>query len=128
MKNYLILSLFFCQNLFSKIEHVKIKKENSTVFFANIAGYFEGEMNYTLICDSDGLRCSPDYVIDEFKITYGEKSFMIYGHTIPDSICSDIGLCCIQGIIFFTNITAVNEFNEKIIVNPLNLILTKNED
>lgn len=128
MKKLLILNLFFHFFSSAQTDHIKIKKERPTSFFGNIAGYYEGEINYSLLCDERGITCSSDYIVDQFTMQYGEKEFIIYGKNIPDSICVDVRNCCLSGMVFFTNITAFHKIDrERIIVNPFNLILIKDE-
>ncbi len=127
MKKLLIISLLTYFNLHSQTETVKLKKEKEISFFPSIAGYFEGEINYSLICDSEGIKCPHGFTIDEFTLNYGDQKIQIFDNKVPDSICLKLGVCCIGEMIFFTNITAKNRFSERIFLSPFSLTLTKNE-
>ncbi len=128
MKKLLVLSLVFPFFCFGQPEHIRIKKEKPTAFFGNIAGYTDGEINYSLLCDESGISCSADYIVDQFTVRYGQKECIIYGKNLPDTICRDIGNCCQNDMIFCTNITGFHKTNgERIFVYPLNLIITKDD-
>lgn len=128
MKNLLILSLFFHFYSHSQSDHVQIKKEKQTSFFGNIAGISSGEIHHSLLCIETGIVCSKEYIVDQFTIQYGKKRFVIYGKNIPDSICMDIGICCSNDMVFFTDITAFHKLDRnRIFVYPFNLTLIKDE-
>lgn len=128
MKSLLVLNLFFHFTIFCQSEHIQIKKEKPISFFGSIAGISSGEINYSLLCIESGIVCSNDYIVDQFTIQYGEKQFVIYGKSIPDSICLDIGMCCYTDMVFFTNITAFHKIDRsRIFVYPFNLSLKKDE-
>ena len=125
MKKLLIISILSYFNLYSQTESIKLKKENEISFFPSIAGYFDGEINYTLICDSEGIKCPNGFIIDQFSLSFGDQKIIIYDNKIPNSICAKLGSCCIGDILFFTNITAKNSLNETIFLSPFSLTLTK---
>ena len=127
MKNLLILSFFLHLNAYSQVDKVRLKKEKQTSFFANIEGYYDGEINSFLICSSKGIVCSKEFVVTKFNMRYGDKSHIIKGNCIPDSICLDLRSCCNNEIIFFTDIVGVNKLDEYIYVNPFSLIAVKHE-
>lgn len=128
MRNLLVLSLLFCFHSFAQSDHIQIKKEKQTSFFGSIAGISSGEIKNSLLCIETGIVCSSDYIVDQFTIQYGEKQFVIYGKSIPDSICMDIGICCSTDMVFFTDITAFHKIDRsRIFVYPFNLSLTKDE-
>ena len=128
MKNLLVLSVFFHCFVYGQTEHVEIKKEKQTAFFGSIAGISSGEIDYSLLCIETGIVCSKEYIVDQFTIQFGEKSFVIYGKNIPDSLCMEIGICCSNDMIFFTDITAFHKIDRnRIFVYPFNLTLVKDE-
>jgi hypothetical protein len=127
MKNLLIINLLILQSVFSQTETIQLKKDKEITFFPSIAGYFEGPINYSLICDSEGIKCPHGFKIDRFNLNYGDKKVSINGNTIPDSICIQLGSFYLGEMIFFTNITAVNNLNERIFLSPFSLTPIKNE-
>lgn len=127
MRNLLILSLFIQVSVYAQKDHIQIKKEKQTSYFPNIAGYSYGEMNYSLMCSEIAVNGTTEYEVDKFTLQYGLKEFIIYGNTIPDTICVDIGRCCINGMVFITNITGINKNKDRIFLYPINLTLIKND-
>ena len=125
MTPLLIINFLMLQSVFSQTESIKLKKEIN--FFPSIAGYFDGPINYSLICDEGGIKCPHGFKIDHFNLDYSDKSININGNKIPDSICVQIGTYYIGEMIFFTNISAVNISNERIFLSPFSLIPVKNE-
>jgi hypothetical protein len=127
MKKLLIIKSLLFQTVFSQTETILLKKEKEITFFPSIAGYFNGQINYSLICDKGGIKCPHGFIIDHFNLNYGDKNIEIKGNTIPDSICIQIGSFYLGEMIFFTNITAVNNSKERIFLSPFSLTPIKNE-
>jgi hypothetical protein len=125
MKVLLIINFLILQKVLSQTETIQLRKE--IIFFPSIAGYYEGQINYSLICDEDGIKCSNGFTIDHFNLEYGNKKSSINGNKIPDSICVQLGSYYIGEMVFFTNITAVNNLNERIFLSPFSLIPIKND-
>ena len=127
MKSLLIINLLFLKIVFSQTETIQLKKEKEITFFPSIAGYFEGPINYSLICNEEGIKCPHGFKIDHFNINFSDKKTSINGNKIPDSICVQLGRYYIGEMVFFTNITAVNNLNERIFLTPFSLTPIKNE-
>jgi hypothetical protein len=133
MKRRLVLSLLFqlltAVRMVAQTDHVSLKKEKQTSFFGNIGGYSDGDVNYSILFDAAGIVCAKDYVVDQFTIQYGIKERVIYGERISDSIAVEISNCCINSMLFFTNITGHHLLTgEQIYVYPFNLTVRKNEE
>lgn len=127
MKKLLIINVLLIQTVLSQTETIHLKREKEITFFPSIAGHFDGPINYSLICDDEGIKCPHGFKIDHFNLNYGDKKMSVNGNKIPDSICVQLGSFFIGEMIFFTNITAVNDFNERIFLSPFSLIPIKNE-
>ena len=128
MVKLLLLNLFIPFITYCQVDHIVIKKEKSTSLFANISGYSEGEIGYSLICSEIEANNFSNYEVTEFKISFGTKDYIVSGNRIPDTICFEIANCCINSMIFFTNIMGVNKDDESLIyLLPLNLTLVKND-
>ncbi len=128
MVKLLLLNLFIPFITYCQVDHIVIKKEKSTSLFANISGYSEGEIRYSLICSEIEANNFSNYEVTEFKISFGTKDYIVSGNRIPDTICFEIANCCINSMIFFTNIMGVNKDDESLIyLLPLNLTLVKND-
>lgn len=127
MKKLLIINILLIQIVFSQTETIQLKKEKEITFFPSIAGHYDGPINYFLICDEDGIKCPHGFKIDRFNLNYGENKVIINGNKIPDSICVQLGSFNLGEMIFFTNITAVNNLNERIFLSPFSLTPIKNE-
>ncbi len=129
MKTLLILSFFIQITTFCQKESVIIKKQYQNSFFGNIAGLSLGTINYNLICNRIEVNGRNDYVVDGFKIQYGQKEFEITGNYLPDSLCKEIRICCgYNSMIFLTNITATHiENGKQVFLAPMNLILIRND-
>ncbi len=127
MKKLLIINTLLIQSVFSQTETIQLKKEKEITFFPNIAGHYDGPINYSLICDEEGIKCPHGFNIDHFNLNYGDQKMNINGNKIPDSVCVQLGSFYIGQMLFFTNITAVNNSNERIFLSPFSLTLIKNE-
>ena len=56
MKSLIIINLLFLKIVLSQTETIKLKKEKEITFFPSIAGYFEGPINYSLICNEEVIK------------------------------------------------------------------------
>ncbi len=128
MVKLLLLNVFIPFLTISQVDHIVLKKEKPTSLFANISGYSEGEIGSSLICSEITATNFSNYEVTDFKIQFGLKEYLIVGNRIPDSICFEIANCCVNSMIFFTNIMGVNkEDGSQIYLLPLNLTLVKND-
>lgn len=127
MKVLLTLSLFFSFLTFSQVEHVKISKSEN--LFPNISGIFSGEISYVDLCNPSGIVCSSGYKIVKFTLQYSDgqndKTETFLGNKIPESLCDRIARNNMNQMIFFTDITAVNDEGKIIVLTSFNLIPTK---
>lgn len=107
-----------------------VKRYNYHPVLANIQ---VGDIAYWKLCDSVGLYTREKCSILSFDMRYFGKNGItetkISGHTIPDSICTEIGVYGIGNMIFFTNIKAMTHDDYKILhLLPMNLTPVKRED
>ena len=127
MKVLLILSLFISFLAFSQVEHIKISKSEN--LFPNISGVFSGEISYEDLCNPSGIVSSSGYKIVQFTLQYSDgqndKTETFTGNKIPESLCNRIARNNMNQMIFFTDITAVNDEGKIIILTSFNLIPSK---
>lgn len=128
MVKLLLLNIFIPFIAISQVDHIVLKKEKPTSLFANISGYSEGEIRYSLICSEISANNYSNYEVTEFKLQFGLKDYIISGNRIPDTLCFEIANCCVNSMIFFTNIMGVNKEDGSLVyLLPLNLTLVKND-
>ncbi len=127
MKVLLTLSLFVSFLTFSQVEHIKISKSEN--LYPNISGIFSGEISYVDLCNPIGIVCSSGYKIVKFTLQYSDgqndKTETFLGNKIPDLLCDRIARNNMNQMIFFTDITAVNDEGKIIILTSFNLIPSK---
>jgi hypothetical protein len=127
MKVLLTLSLFISFLTYSQVEHVKISKSEN--LYPNISGVYSGEISYVDLCKPLGIVCSSGYKIVKFTLQYSDgqndKTESFLGNKIPESLCDRIARNNMNQMIFFTDITAVNDEGKIMILTSFNLIPTK---
>ena len=127
MKVLLILSLFFSFFTYCQVEHVKISKSEN--LYPNISGVYSGEISYIDLCNPSGIVCSSGYKIMKFTLQYSDgqndKTEIFLGNKIPETLCDRIARNNMNQMIFFTDITAVNDEGKLMILTSFNLIPSK---
>lgn len=129
MKVLLTLSLLISFFSSAQIEHIKLEKKES--IFPNIAGVYNGVIAAEKFCDTSGIVCSKELKVIKFTLQYSDgeqdKIETFHGNTIPDKICMKIATNCLNQMIFFTEILAINLDGKIINLTSFNLVPIKNE-
>jgi hypothetical protein len=130
------MKIFLAFNLlinisFAQTDSIRVVKMRN--YFPSLAGVQTGEIQYSSLCDSLGLTLREEGSIQSFVITYQDGSdyekVQVNGNTIPDSICTKIGMYGLRSMIFITKIEAIiNRGTEVVQLNSMNLIPIKRED
>jgi hypothetical protein len=126
-------SLLLSFSSLAQVEHVKVIKSNveKSPYFAHIGSYYEGEIPYPLLCNSEGISSSQGFRVVSFTIQFGyaseEHVENISGHVIPSNLCYEIANHFINGMVFITNLVAMDENGQTINMYPLNLIPVTDE-
>jgi hypothetical protein len=127
-------SLLVSFSSYSQIEHVKVVKPTAEKppHFAHIGEYYEGKIPYPLLCDSEGISSSKGFRVISFTIQIGygseEQSESVSGNVIPADLCYEIANHFLNGMVFITNIVAIDADGQKISMYPLNLTPVNDEN
>jgi hypothetical protein len=129
----LVLLISLHANSQNEIEHIQIQKTISEKdYLPRIDGYFNGKIPAKKLGDSQGIQTFNKWKVVSFTLNYpfGSKDKMVFllGNQIPDSVIQEIYTHAINQMIFFTDIVAIDEDNQKRYLVPMNLIPFKNED
>lgn len=120
--------LTFC--VYAQTEHVSIQKTES--IYPNIAGVYEGKINYASLADTSGIVNSKNYKVIQYSLLYSDgktiESRKFYGNIIPDSVCVDIFRYNLGEMIFFTEILSVGEDGRIYPLPSMNLIPVKEDE
>ena len=130
MKLLLILS-FLPFLSFSQTDTIRLVKSYN--YHPMIANTQLGDIAYWKLCDSNGMQTKENCSILSFDMSYfGKNGFTeihISGSTIPDSICTEIGVYGIDNMMFFNNIRAMSHENYKIMhLSSMNLMPVRREE
>ncbi len=131
MKIRLLLSLFFPFALAAQTDTVRLVKAFN--YHPIIANTQLGSIPYWKLCDSAGIYTREACTVLSYSLSYfgkrGNTDIKIYGNTIPDSICTEIGVYGLNNWIIFTNIRAIVHDTYKVVyLTPMNLLPVKNEN
>lgn len=124
MKTALLCSLFPFLS-FGQTDTISLVKSYN--YHPIIANTQLGGIAYWKLCDSVGLHTKEACTVLSFDLSYfgkqGWTESHIVGNTIPDNICTEIGVYGLNNDVFFTNIKAMLHDTFRVIyLTPMNLV------
>lgn len=112
--------------LFSQ-HKVKIEKKYSEIdYAAQIEGIYDGDIQFSTFCSSNGLTTKIGAKIITFDLYFckaEEVPVHIIGNEIPDSICADIKNNCLFTDVFINNIKAMDIDGSVRNLNPVHYFI-----
>jgi hypothetical protein len=128
---FLLFSFFISSLAIGQTDIIFVKKRKN--IFPILAGIQTGEIPYYLLCDSAGIWVRRGLEVTSFEVSYwkgrGMTTVQVQGNTLPDSICTQIGIYSLGNAVFLNEICAFDNL-EKMYVSAHSMSLTpiKKED